>query len=62
MGKRLWRLRAASLHEAQNFLSHMTFLIQNAKFKIQNWVKRESGIEPLSRFFISEFSEFKDYP
>ena len=32
----LSKLRLAFLHEAQNFLNHMTFLIQNSRFKIQN--------------------------
>ena len=30
------KLRFVLLHEAQNFLNHMAFLMQNSKFKIQN--------------------------
>ena len=49
---RLSMLRAASLHEAPNFLNSTTFF--NSKFKIQDskLVKAESGIEPLSAFFV----------
>ena len=65
-------LRAASLHEAQNFLSHMTFLIQNSKFKIQNELNLRV-ISNCSQVFywelwelwefreLSEFKEFKDF-
>ena len=32
----LSKLRFDLLHEAQNFLNQITYLIQNSKFKIQN--------------------------
>ena len=60
-------LRAASLHEAQNFLDYMTLKIHNSKFKIQNELKLRV-VSNYSQFFyrefkeLREFKEFKDFP